>query len=267
MRQRIGLARVALWLYCLVVLAFLIVPLVVIFPLSFSAAEFLQFPPPEYSLRWYESYFTSRSWMASTLLSLKVAVTTALLALAVGVPASFYLARSRTGAAVWVADKLLISPIVIPGMVTAICIYSLMSSWRMIGSFHGLVLGHLVLALPFVVIIVTAALRQFDRMLEDAADGLGAGRLRAILLVTFPVLRPSFLTAGFFAFMASFDDLVLALFLSGSNATLPKKTFENIGYALDPTIAAVSALQIGFLIAVSLLWYLSFGRRSLKALS
>lgn len=248
--------------FCIAILSFLIVPLAIIFPLSFSSAAFLQFPPPSYSLRWYEAFFESSSWISSAWLSIKVAVATTIVALLLGVPVSYYLARTRSRFLVWLVDKAMVAPIIIPGMVVAISIYSFLASFRLVGTFSALVLGHLVLALPFVVIVMTAGLRQFDRQLEDAAVGLGAARLRAVMLVTLPLTRASILTAAFFAFMASFDDLVIALFLSGANATLPKKTFENIGYALDPTIAVVSTLQIAMLVLVGLGWYVLVGRKT-----
>lgn len=267
MKRKSRWTRRILAAFCIAVLAFLTVPLAIIFPLSFSSAAFLQFPPPGYSLRWYEAFFGSPTWIASAYLSIRVALATTVVALLLGIPVSYYLARARNRALVWLIDKLMVAPIIIPGMVVAISVYSFLASFRLVGTFIALVLGHLVLALPFVVIVMTAGLRQFDRQLEDAAVGLGAGRLRAVLLVTLPMTQASILTAAFFAFMASFDDLVIALFLSGSNATLPKKTFENIGYALDPTIAVVSTLQIAMLIAAGIGWYVLVGRKSGKLLS
>jgi putative spermidine/putrescine transport system permease protein len=145
--------------------------------------------------------------------------------------------------------------LIIPSIVTAIVVYRLFASYQMIGTRTGLVLGHTILALPFVVVVVSAALRTFDPALEDAAMGLGAGRLRAVLYVTLPQLRPSIMSGAFFAFMASFVDLILALYLSGANMTLPRKTFENILFAIDPTIAAVSVLQILFVVVLGAAWY------------
>jgi putative spermidine/putrescine transport system permease protein len=152
-------------------------------------------------------------------------------------------------------DRLTLLPLVVPTIITAVAVYGLFAPLQMIGTWYGLVLAHTVLALPFVAVVVTAALRGFDLSLENAALGLGASRFRAILHVTLPQIRPSIFAGAFFAFMASFDDLVVALFLSGSNMTLPKKTFENIMFAIDPTIAAVSVLQIVFVVGVGILLY------------
>jgi putative spermidine/putrescine transport system permease protein len=267
MRSKSLLFRAALNLYCSIVFTFLMLPLVIVFPLSVSSATYLQFPPPGYSWRWFESYFDSPSWMQATVLSIEVGCITSAFAGLLGVPLAFYLTRARWRIVSIVVDKLSISPLIIPSIVTAIVVYRLFASYRMIGTMPALVLGHTILALPFVVVVVSAALRTFDATQEDAAMGLGAGRLRAVFYITLPQLRPSILSGAFFAFMASFDDLILALYLSGSNMTLPRKTFENIQFAIDPTIAAVSVLQILFVVALGgVAWY-AFGRDALRAAS
>src|SRR6478609_7514976 len=131
--------------YCATVLAFLVFPLLIIFPLSVSSASFFQFPPPGYSWRWYQAFFSSSAWIDATWLSIRVGAATTVLAVLLGVPVSFYLARARTRWLTELIDKVMVTPIIIPGMVTAIAVYSLLSALRLIGSFHSLVLGHLVL--------------------------------------------------------------------------------------------------------------------------
>jgi putative spermidine/putrescine transport system permease protein len=264
MRSKSRLFRVALNAYCSIVFAFLMLPLVIVFPLSVSSANYLQFPPPGFSWRWFESYLGSPSWVHATVLSIEVGCLTSALAVLLGVPLAFYLTRARWRIASTAIDKISVSPLIIPSIVTAIVVYRLLASYRMIGTMTALVLGHTILALPFVVVVVSAALRTFDSTQEDAAMGLGAGRIRAVLYVTLPQLRPSILSGAFFAFMASFDDLILALYLSGSNMTLPRKTFENILFAIDPTIAAVSVLQILFVVVLGAGWY-AFARGSRSA--
>jgi len=266
MRAKSLLFRAALNLYCSIVFAFLMLPLVIVFPLSVSSATYLQFPPPGYSWRWFESYFGSPSWMQATALSIEVGCITSAFAVLLGVPLAFYLTRARWRIVSIVVEKLSITPLIIPSIVTAIVVYRLFASYRMIGTMPALVLGHTILALPFVVLVVSAALRTFDTTQEDAAMGLGAGRLRAVFYITLPQLRPSIFSGAFFAFMASFDDLILALYLSGSNMTLPRKTFENIQFAIDPTIAAVSVLQILFVVALGGAWY-AFARSAGRAAS
>jgi putative spermidine/putrescine transport system permease protein len=266
MQPKSRLLRATLVAYCSIVLAFLMLPLLIVFPLSVSSAAYLQFPPPGFSWRWFENYLGSPSWLEATALSVEVGCMTSVLAVLLGLPLAFYLTRARLRSISASFDKLSVSPLIIPSIVTAIVVYRLLASHQMIGSRTGLVLGHTILALPFVVVVVSAALRTFDPTLEDAAMGLGAGRLRAVLHVTLPQLRPSIMSGAFFAFMASFDDLILALYLSGANMTLPRKTFENILFAIDPTIAAVSVLQILFVVLLGAAWY-AFARRPWPASS
>ena len=260
-----GWGRSLLLAFCVLVFAFLMLPLVIVFPLSVSSASFLQFPPPGFSWKWFEAFFSSASWMRATMLSLQVAILTGLLSAALGVPVAFYLTRTRVTWAKVIVDKIVVLPMIVPSIVIAIAIYSLMSSLRWVGTWYGLVLAHTVLALPLMVIVVTSGLKQFDVALEQAAIGLGASRIRAFVHVTFPLIRPSILSGLLFAFMTSFDDLIVALFLSGSNVTLPKKMFENIGYALDPTIAAVCVLEITLLIVIGGLWYVLAYRGSVSS--
>jgi putative spermidine/putrescine transport system permease protein len=241
--------------FCLLVFVFLMLPLVIVFPLSISSANYLQFPPPGLSWRWFASYFNSASWIRATVVSIEVACMTAAVSVLLGIPLAFYLARSRLQFMAAVVDKLVVSPLIIPSIVTAIAVYSEFAPYQMIGTKTGLVLGHTVIALPFVVVLVLAALRTFDFSLEDAAMGLGADRLRAVLYVTLPQIRTGILAGTFFSFMASFDDLLISLYLSGATMTLPRKTFENIMFAIDPTIAAVSVLQILFIVVVGAAWF------------
>ena len=136
------------------------------------------------------------------------------------------------------------APIIVPHIVLSIAIYGLFSRLGLIGEWYGVAVAHTVLALPFVVIVLLAGLRDFDANLELAARGLGAGRLAAVRTVTLPILAPSVYSAAFLAFITSFDELVVAMFISGANMTLPKKMFDNILSEIEPTVAAVSALQI-----------------------
>ena len=225
------------------VYAFLLLPLLIVFPISFSSAQYLQFPPPGWSLQWYGRYLNSPNWLTPTWLSLKVAVATTILSLLVGVPLAFGLSRARF----WGRDaleKLTAAPIIVPTIVLSIAIYGLFANLKLIGVWYGIALAHTLLALPFVVVVVVAGLRDFDVHQELAALGLGASRWRAVWHVTLPQIRPSLVSAAFLAFISSFDELVIAMFLGGSNMTLPKKMFDNIRMEIDPTIAAISALQI-----------------------
>lgn len=244
--------RILLAAWALGVLAFLMAPLVVIFPISFSSSAYLQFPPPGWSLRWYEAYLNDSTWIDATVRSLKVAAATMVLATVLGTLLSFSLVRGRYPGKEFV-NQLSLMPLIVPVIVYSIAVYGWFGQLRLIGHWEAIVLGHTVHAIPFVVIIVTAALRTFDVGQEHAAMSLGASKARAIWHVTLPQIRPSIVSAAFLAFISSFDELVVAMFLGGSNMTLPKKMFDNIVNEIDPTIAAVSVLQVVLVTAVLVL--------------
>ena len=243
--------------YCGFVFVFLMLPLLIVFPISFSSSAYLQFPPPSFSLRWYESYLNDPTWIAATVRSFYVATITMIIATVLGTMAAFALVRARyPGRALF--QHLTTAPLIVPTIVYSVAVYGLFSALRLIGNWQGIVLAHSVHAIPYVVLIVAASLRSFDEALEQAAMGLGASRWRAILHVTLPQIRPAVISAAFIAFISSFDELVIAMFLSGTNVTLPKKMFDNILYEIDPTIAVVSVLQI-VLVTVVLVLATRFG--------
>jgi putative spermidine/putrescine transport system permease protein len=237
---------------------FLMLPLLVVFPISLSSAQYLQFPPPGFSWQWYERYLDDPQWIDATWRSLTVGCGTAVLALALGVPLAFSLVRGRFRGR-GVVDRLALAPMIVPTIILSVSVYGVFAKLKLIGTWYGLVLAHTVLALPFVVLVMSAGLRDFDRSLEQAAEGLGAGRWRTLVRVTLPLLRPSLVSAGLLAFISSFDELVVALFLAGTNMTLPKKMFDNILMEIDPTIAAVSVIQI-LLVSIVLVLIGRFGR-------
>ena len=249
--------RVALNVFSGLVFLFLMLPLFIVFPISFSSASYLQFPPPGWSLRWYASYVNDPVWLAATVRSLKIAACTTVLATVLGTLLAFSLVRGRYPGREWV-NQVSAMPLIVPTIIYSVAVYGLFSSFRLIGDWRGIVLGHTVHAIPYVVVIMTAALRTFDISLENAAMGLGASRLHAIWRVTLPQIRPALISAVFLAFIASFDELVIAMFLGGSNMTLPKKMFDNILNAIDPTIAAVSVLQI-LIVSIALFVSARFG--------
>jgi len=252
------LRRLALGLVCTPIFVFLMLPLVVVFPLSLSSAPYLQFPPPGLSWRWYQSYFGDPVWIDATVRSLVIGTTTTLATLAVGMPLAFSLVRGRY----WgrkLLDRLAIAPLIVPTIIISVAIYGLFAKLKLIGAWYGIALAHTILALPFVIIILGASLRGLDENLEQAALGLGASRWQVILRITLPEIRPSIVTAAVLAFITSFDELVVAMFLAGPQMTLPKKMFDNIRMEIDPTIAAVSVLQI-LIITAALMIAQRFGR-------
>jgi putative spermidine/putrescine transport system permease protein len=250
--------RHALIAFCALVYFFLMLPLLVVFPISLSSAPYMQFPPPGLSWQWYERYLDDPQWIDATWRSLYVGAGTAVLALGLGVPLAFSLARGRyLGRAL--LDRIAMAPVIVPTIILSIAIYGLFARLQMIGEWYGLVIAHTVLALPFVVLVMVAGLRDFDRSLEQAAEGLGASRWRTLTRVTLPILRPSLVTSALLAFVTSFDEVVVALFLSGARMTLPKKMFDNILMEIDPTIAAVSVMQI-LLVSVVMVLIARFGQ-------
>jgi putative spermidine/putrescine transport system permease protein len=243
---------------CSAIYIFLMLPLLVVFPISLSSAPYMQFPPPGFSWQWYERYLDDPQWIDATVRSLYIGVATAVLALALGVPLAFSLVRGKfIGRGL--LDRIAMAPVIVPTIILSVSVYGLFAKLKLIGEWYGLVVAHTVLALPFVVLVMVAGLRDFDRTLEQAAEGLGASRWRTLARITLPLLRPSLVSAALLAFITSFDEVVVALFLAGANMTLPKKMFDNILMEIDPTIAAVSVMQI-ILVTVVLILIGRFGR-------
>lgn len=241
--------RRVLVVYCGLVFIFLILPLAIVFPVSFSSAQSLQFPPPGYSLRWYQAYFADPIWIEATVRSLVIALSTMIGATVLGGMLAYSLVRGRYPGREAV-HQLATAPIMAPTIIYAVAVYGLFSWLKLIGMWQGIVLGHIVHALPLVVLVVGAGLRTVDANLELAAQGLGASQLTAIRRVTLPQIMPSIVSAAFLSFISSFDELVIAMFLGGSNWTLPKRMFDNIQLEIEPTVAAVSVLQIVLVTAV-----------------
>lgn len=257
-------ARWGLYALCGAVFAYLIVPVLVVVPMSFSSSRYLQFPPPGLSLRWYANYLSDPEWTGATVRSLIVAALVTGICTVVGTTAALGLVRG-TFRGKQLVNSLIVSPMVVPVIIVAIALYFFYApfkTWGMplIGTIPGLVIAHSLLALPLVVISVSATLKGFDRNLEMASQSLGASPFTTFRRVTFPLIRPGVVSGALFAFIASFDELVIAIFISGATArTLPVKMWEGIRLEIDPTIAAVSSLLIA--LSVALLLVLALLRR------
>jgi putative spermidine/putrescine transport system permease protein len=236
-----------------IILLVMIAPIVVVVVLSFSSAGYLSFPPPAFGLRWYREYLGSRDWLAATWLSVEVAIAVVAMSTVLGTLAAMGLARLPAVARM-LATGLILSPLIMPVIIVAIGLYYAFARFGLVGTPTGLVLAQTCLSVPFVVTSVGASLARLDRRLEMAALGLGATPLGTFRQVTLPLILPGVLVGALFAFITSFDELVVALFLSGANAvTLPRRMWEDLRYALDPTIAAVSTLTI-VVTVLPLLW-------------
>jgi putative spermidine/putrescine transport system permease protein len=234
--------RIALWVFGILLVIFLIVPTLVVVPMSFSSGRTLQFPPPGYSLRWYENLFTSPMWTRAALSSLQIALLTALAASVLGTLAALGLVRGRFPGR-GIVQSLVLSPLIIPLVVMAIGMFSVFVSWRIAGSMLALVAAHTVLALPFVVINVAASLRTVDRNLELAAANLGAGPLRTFFHITLPLIFPGVLAGALFAFITSWDEVVIAIFLTSPLLRmLPVVMWGQVRTEVDPTIAAAATV-------------------------
>ncbi|MGI9334121.1 MAG: ABC transporter permease subunit [Gammaproteobacteria bacterium] len=228
---------------------FLIVPILLVFPLSLSSSPFVEFPPDHYTFRWYVSLTQDPKWLRAFVSSLQVAAMVVVASLALGTAAAIGLSRLRSRLS-GLLEAFFLTPMVVSPIVIAIGLYYFFAPLGMIGSRYGLAIGHALLAAPFVLISVRAVLRNFDENLELAALGLGASWFTMFRRVMIPSIWPGVLGGGVFAFIVSFDDVVLALFLTNVHSrTLPKVIYEGIKHDIDPTIVAVAAL----LIVVSLL--------------
>jgi putative spermidine/putrescine transport system permease protein len=235
-----------LWLYALagLIMIFLVAPTVIVIPMSFSDSQYLEFPPRVWSLRWYEHYLTSPEWMSATATSLKAAALTALVATPIGTLAAYGLHTSRVP---WVrpAFVLLITPLMVPLILVAIGAFYAYVQANLLYTLTGLVLAHSVIALPLVIIVVGSALQSYDMNHEMAARSLGASRWWAALTVTLPQIRFAVITGALLSFLTSFDEVVIAMFISGGdNATLTRNMFNALRDQIDPTIAAISTVMI-----------------------
>ncbi|RWX81435.1 ABC transporter permease [Neorhizobium lilium] len=241
--RRLG-GDVALACFVCIVLLFLVTPTLIVIPMAFGEADYIEFPPRGFSLEWFDRYLTDPDWIDATLFSLKIAAGAMVGATLIGTAASVALARSRLpGASLLFA--LTLSPLVLPHIVLAIALYLAFAPLQLVGTTTGFLLAHTMLGVPYVTITVSAALRGFDPMLELAALNCGASRTRAFFDVVLPSIWPGITAGAIFAFLASFDEATVSLFISDvGGKTLTRKFFEDIDFNLTPVIAAVSTIML-----------------------
>ena len=256
--------RLWLYIFSFITLFLLIVPSLVVIPMSFSASQYLEFPPREWSLRWYENYFFSwkvengfNDWMAATWTSIKVAVLTIFVAVPIGTMAAYGLINSSSRISK-ILFPIFISPMMVPIILVAIGLFYFFVQFKLVGSVLGLVIGHSLVALPLVLIIVFSALKNYDMNQEKVARSLGAGRFRAFREITLPQIKFSIISASLIAFLTSFDEIIISLFVAGGdNSTITRSMFLALRDQIDPTIAAISTILIiissGLLVIVQLL--------------
>jgi ABC-type spermidine/putrescine transport system permease subunit I len=255
-----AVAKRLMGLYCFLSCAFLMLPTLIVIPIAFTSSQFLEFPPPGFSLDWFRAYFTSDLWLSATLRSFGVAFATAIFATVIGGFAALALARSRSRWA-GLIFAFFLAPMIVPRIVIAVGLFYLFAQIGLVATNTGLVIGHTVLALPFAFVAIAAVLKSYDWRLDQAAATLGANKVQALRFVTVPLIRSGLTAAFLFAFITSFDELTVAIFVSGGiKTTLPKQMWDDMILQLNPTLAAVSVVV--FLIVTTLLLAAEKLRRS-----
>jgi len=230
--------------YGFLMVALLSLPIVIVFPIAFTDSSFLSFPPKGFSLRWFDTFITSSVWQASFIRSLGVAAVTAVLSTVLGVGAVLALTRlpGRWSKPVF---AFLLAPLIVPRIVVAVGLFYLFSRLGLVGTDLGLTIGHTVLAIPYVVVTMAAALKRFDWRLDDAAKILGASAFTRQRTVHLPIMIGSVAAAMQMAFVISFDELTIAIFVSGGmKNTLPKQMWDDMVLQVNPTLAAVSLVMV-----------------------
>lgn len=237
-----SLPKILLYGFVALILAWLIIPVLIILPMSFSGARFLAFPPPSWSLRWYESYLGSAAWMQATRVSVIVAVCSAVIATIFGTAAAYALNLTQSRL-VRSLQALLLLPLIVPIVITAVGVFLVYAQVGLLASMTGLILANVMLGLPYVVTSVLVGLRKFDHTQEMVSRSLGMNRWRTFFAVTLPQIRPSVISGTLFAFISAIDETVVSLFISGGEyQTLTKRMFTALRDEIDPTIASISSL-------------------------
>ncbi|GGI07005.1 ABC transporter permease [Egicoccus halophilus] len=252
------LTRGALVTLAVLTAVFLLLPVVIIVPMSFSDATLLQFPPEAWSLRWYENFFATPTWTESALTSLRIALLVTVASVVLGTLAALGMVRGRLPLRSLVTG-LVLAPIIVPYVIIGLAVYAVFLQLGLTETTLGFVLVHTALAVPYVTINVVAALYGFDRRLELAAQNLGAGPLSTFFRITLPLIGPSMLAGALFAFVISWDEVVTSIFLSGPQVTtLPVRMWSGVRVSVDPTVAAISSLLL--LMTLTLFTLAALGR-------
>ena len=244
--------RVVGLVLAVLVYAYLVLPSLIVIPISFGGAGDMSFPPKTYSLALYREFFTTSTWMAPVVQSLKVAGITCVIVIVAAVPAAYALVRFEFPGKHLVM-MLMMSPVLVPVIVLALGMYLYFSRLGATGTTLAIVLGHSVYVIPFVIVTVAAGIRQLDPAIEFAATMMGASRTTLFFRVVLPQLIPSVVAGILFAFLISFDEVVIAWFLSSAQTTtLPVRMYSSIQWGVSPVIAAVSTLltALSFLVCL-----------------
>lgn len=248
-----GRGRFVLGAVNALIYVFLVAPILVVVIVSFGGAAFLQFPPKQLSLRWYTGLGEYPDFLRSFWLSLVLATATSVMATVIGTLGAFALARHRfPGRSL--LSALVMSPLVLPGLITGIALLQFFSLFRTEPSFWRLLIGHVVVTVPYVVRSVQAVLVGFDRSLEEAARGLGADPWAATRMITLPLIKPGLVAGAVFAFILSFDNVVVSIFLTTPRLVpLPIQIYNYVESSAKPIIASISTLQVAVIVILLLL--------------
>ncbi len=250
--------------YACLVLFFLIMPILVIVPLSFNAQPFFSFTqgmlrldPDAYSLKWYREIIDNPNWMLAVRNSFFIGIVATLLSVALGTLAAVGMTSPYMPARRLIM-AIMLSPMIVPVIIIAAGMFFAFSRFDLVGTFTGLIIAHTVLGIPFVLISVSATLSGFDTSLYRAALNLGASPMRAFGDVTMPLIRPGVISGGLFAFVTSFDEVVMVIFLAGpGQRTIPRQMFAGLREQINPTILAIATalivVSILFLVSIELL--------------
>jgi len=245
-------ASIAVRIFSVAILVFLVAPILVVIPLSFNDSSYFSYPMSGFSLRWYESLFASEDWRRAIFNSFVIGLASTLLATALGTLAALGLSRSAFPFRS-IVMPLVISPMIIPIVVVAVGLYLVFAPLNLTNSYLGVILAHTALGTPFVVITVTATLMSFDRSLTQAAANLGAAPLTGFRRVTLPLILPGVATGSVFAFATSFDEVIVILFIGGvEQRTIPRQMWTGIRDHINPSILAMATLLTCFAIALFL---------------
>ena len=243
----------SLKLLALLMFIFLLAPLLVVLPISFSGDNYMMFPPTTWSARWYGAIFTDAKMVSAFTTSIALACVVTVLSLAIGLPAAYTLVRLKPpGAAV--LSSLFTAPLLLPTIVLGLAILIVFSGYGLLGTFRGLVVAHLVVTLPYAIRVLSTALSTLPPAVEDAAASLGAPPLTVFRRVTLPMMRSGIIGTTALCFLVSFDEVVLSLFLTGAKiTTLPVAMFHRVEQQADPMVASLSVLLVVLTLAVVLI--------------
>lgn len=244
--------RIILGIVAIFICIWLVAPMFVVVPISFTDRASFQFPPQGYSMRWYEKFFSDPNWLKALGNSVVIGLLTALIAAPLGTIAALAINRSKSRFAAW-AQGAMLTPMIIPAIIAGAGVYTMFLNAGLVGNMAAFVLVHVCLALPLVVIAVNASLAGYDPTLELAAASLGANKLRTFFTVTVPLIAPGVAAGAVFAFVTSLDEVIISQFMvSPTLQTLPIAMYASVTRDTDPTIAAaatliIAAVVIGFL--------------------